>query len=159
MATASHTQAVKFLNKSPGGRRFILSFSSFEIEPAFTLPSELTFIFFKSFSERVDEIDINVYRSLEKVKAEPSEGSSFFRDCLIEWRLKGMDADSDILLTLVLLHKEYLISKLLSRLHLKARLSVEPILRQEAAGVLWNLSFDDKNSEAIAAAGGVQVLS
>jgi len=42
---------------------------------------------FKSFSERVDEIDINVYRSLEKVKAEPSEGSSFFRDCLIEWRV------------------------------------------------------------------------
>lgn len=42
---------------------------------------------FKSFSERVDEVDINVYRSLEKVKAEPSEGSSFFRDCLIEWRV------------------------------------------------------------------------
>jgi len=42
---------------------------------------------FKSFSDRVDEIDINVYRSLEKVKAEPSEGSSFFRDCLIEWRV------------------------------------------------------------------------
>ena len=32
-------------------------------------------------------------------------------------------------LPLVLLHKESLISKLLSRLHMKARLSLEPILR------------------------------
>lgn len=30
--------------------------------------------------------------------------------------------------------------------------------RQEAAGALWNLSFDDRNREAIAAAGGVQAL-
>ncbi|QHO33867.1 uncharacterized protein DS421_9g262040 [Arachis hypogaea] len=51
------------------------------------MPSLATHLLFKSFSERVDEIDINVYRSLEKVKAEPSEGSSFFRDCLIEWRV------------------------------------------------------------------------
>ncbi|XP_019461073.1 PREDICTED: protein ARABIDILLO 1-like [Lupinus angustifolius] len=29
---------------------------------------------------------------------------------------------------------------------------------QEAAGALWNLSFDDRNREAIAAAGGVQAL-
>ncbi|XP_052883459.1 protein ARABIDILLO 1-like isoform X2 [Gossypium arboreum] len=29
---------------------------------------------------------------------------------------------------------------------------------QEAAGALWNLSFDDKNREAIAAAGGVEAL-
>jgi len=42
---------------------------------------------FKSFSDRVDDIDINVYRSLHQVKAEPSEGSSFFRDCLVEWRV------------------------------------------------------------------------
>ncbi|KAK7374477.1 hypothetical protein VNO80_07907 [Phaseolus coccineus] len=31
-------------------------------------------------------------------------------------------------------------------------------VRQEAAGALWNLSFDDKNREAIAASGGVQAL-
>ena len=31
-------------------------------------------------------------------------------------------------------------------------------IRQEAAGALWNLSFDDRNREAIAAAGGVQAL-
>jgi len=43
---------------------------------------------FKSFSDRVDDIDINVYRSLHQVKAEPSEGSSFFRDCLVEWRVR-----------------------------------------------------------------------
>ncbi|KAL2332603.1 hypothetical protein Fmac_013816 [Flemingia macrophylla] len=117
MATPSHARAVKSLNKSPGRRRFV----------------------FKSFSERVDDIDINVYRSLEKVKAEPSEGSSFFRDCLIEWRELNTAEDfislyEEIMpytqtLPLVLLHKESLISKLLSRLHIKARLSLEPILR------------------------------
>ncbi|KAE8681443.1 Protein ARABIDILLO 2 [Hibiscus syriacus] len=31
-------------------------------------------------------------------------------------------------------------------------------VRQEAAGALWNLSFDEKNREAIAAAGGVEAL-
>ncbi|KAM0934264.1 putative F-box domain, armadillo-like helical, leucine-rich repeat domain superfamily [Dioscorea sansibarensis] len=31
-------------------------------------------------------------------------------------------------------------------------------VRQEAAGALWNLSFDDGNREAIAAAGGVEAL-
>ncbi|KAK2653390.1 hypothetical protein Ddye_013246 [Dipteronia dyeriana] len=31
-------------------------------------------------------------------------------------------------------------------------------VRQEAAGALWNLSFDDKNREAIATAGGVEAL-
>ncbi|KAL5973179.1 hypothetical protein ACLOJK_037206 [Asimina triloba] len=31
-------------------------------------------------------------------------------------------------------------------------------MRQEAAGALWNLSFDDRNREAIAAAGGVEAL-
>lgn len=121
MATPSHAQAVKSLNNSAGRRRFV----------------------FKSFSERVDDIDINVYRSLEKVKAEPSEGSSFFRDCLIEWRELNTAEDFISLyeetmpytqtLPLVLLHKESLISKLLSRLHIKARLSLEPILRLIAA--------------------------
>ncbi|KAJ3681822.1 hypothetical protein LUZ60_014395 [Juncus effusus] len=31
-------------------------------------------------------------------------------------------------------------------------------VRQEAAGALWNLSFDDRNREAIASAGGVEAL-
>ncbi|KAE8696833.1 Protein ARABIDILLO 1 [Hibiscus syriacus] len=31
-------------------------------------------------------------------------------------------------------------------------------VRQEASGALWNLSFDDRNREAIAAAGGVEAL-
>ncbi|KAL1225235.1 Protein ARABIDILLO 1 [Cardamine amara subsp. amara] len=31
-------------------------------------------------------------------------------------------------------------------------------VRQEAAGALWNLSFDDKNRESIAATGGVEAL-
>ncbi|KAK7386209.1 hypothetical protein VNO78_26260 [Psophocarpus tetragonolobus] len=94
---------------------------------------------FKSSSERIAEIDINAYRCLEKVKAEPSNGSTFFRDCLIEWRELNTAEDfislyEEIMpyiqtLPLLLLHKESLISKLLSRLHIKARLSLEPILR------------------------------
>lgn len=31
-------------------------------------------------------------------------------------------------------------------------------VKQEAAGALWNLSFDDKNRESIAACGGVEAL-
>jgi len=42
---------------------------------------------FKAFSQRVEEIDIDVYRSLHAVKAEPSSGSSFFIDALVEWRV------------------------------------------------------------------------
>ncbi|KAL3537064.1 hypothetical protein ACH5RR_000430 [Cinchona calisaya] len=36
--------------------------------------------------------------------------------------------------------------------------SARDSVRQEAAGALWNLSFDDRNREAIAAAGGVEAL-
>ncbi|KAE9587002.1 hypothetical protein Lalb_Chr23g0269091 [Lupinus albus] len=121
MATPSHAQAVKSLNKSPGRRRFV----------------------FKSFNDRVNDIDINVYRSLDKLKPAPSDGSSFFRDCLMEWRELNTAEDfislyEEIMpctqtLPLVLLHKESLITKLLSRLHMKARLSVDAILRLIAA--------------------------
>ncbi|XVF65313.1 hypothetical protein PTKIN_Ptkin09bG0238000 [Pterospermum kingtungense] len=121
MATPSHAQAVKSLNKSPGRRRFV----------------------FKNFSQRIDDIDINVFRSLDKIKSEPSEGSSFLRDCLIEWR--ELNTAEDFIsfygetmpfvqtLPLVLLHKELIFTKLISRLQMKARLSLEPILRLLAA--------------------------
>lgn len=56
MATPSHAHAVKSLNKSPGRRRFV----------------------FKTFSQRIEDVEIDVYRSLDKIKLEPSEGSSFF---------------------------------------------------------------------------------
>ncbi|KAF5740542.1 small subunit processome component 20 isoform X1 [Tripterygium wilfordii] len=121
MATASHAQAVKSLNKSPGRRRFV----------------------FKRFSQKLEEIDIDVYRSLDKIKSEPSEGSSFFRDCLIEWRELNTAEDfisfyEEIMpfvqtLPLVLLHKESVISKLLFRLQMNARLSIDPVLRLIAA--------------------------
>ncbi|KAL4289520.1 hypothetical protein GQ457_14G012480 [Hibiscus cannabinus] len=121
MATPSHAQAVKSLNKSQGRRRFV----------------------FKTLSQRIDDIDINVFRSLDKIKSEPSEGSSFLRDCLIEWR--ELNTAEDFIsfygetmpfvqtLPLVLLHKELIFSKLISRLQMKARLSLEPILRLLAA--------------------------
>jgi U3 small nucleolar RNA-associated protein 20 len=35
----------------------------------------------------VEEIDIDVYRSLHTLKAEPSSGSSFFLDAIVEWRV------------------------------------------------------------------------
>ncbi|XVE81263.1 hypothetical protein DITRI_Ditri15bG0049500 [Diplodiscus trichospermus] len=121
MATPSQAQAVKSLNKSPGRRRFV----------------------FKTFSQRIEDIDVNVFRSLDKIKSEPSEGSSFLRDCLIEWR--ELNTAEDFIsfygeampfvqtLPLVLLHKELIFTKLISRLQMKARLSLEPILRLLAA--------------------------
>ncbi|OMO88554.1 Down-regulated-in-metastasis protein [Corchorus olitorius] len=121
MATPAHAQAVKSLNKSPGRKRFV----------------------FKTFSQRIEDIDINVFRSLDKIKSEPSEGSSFLRDCLIEWR--ELNTAEDFIsfyaetipfvqtLPLVLLHKELIFTKLISRLQIKARLSLEPLLRLLAA--------------------------
>lgn len=44
-------------------------------------------------------------------------------------------------LPLVLLHKELIVSKLLSSLHMKARLSLEPILRY--VSLIHNLFFTD----------------
>ncbi|XP_047962279.1 small subunit processome component 20 homolog [Salvia hispanica] len=94
---------------------------------------------FKTFSQRVEEIDIDVYRSLDPLKAEPSEGSSFFRDCLIEYRELNTARDFisfyeeffPLVQTLpqIILHKKRIMKSLLSRLNMKGRLSLEPILR------------------------------
>ncbi|KAI8566257.1 hypothetical protein RHMOL_Rhmol02G0025800 [Rhododendron molle] len=65
MATAREAQAVKSLNKTPRRRRFA----------------------FKTLSQRLEEIDVDVFRSLDPLKSLLSEGSSFFRDCLVEWRV------------------------------------------------------------------------
>ncbi|KAL1538272.1 small subunit processome component 20 [Salvia divinorum] len=116
MTTPADVRTVKSLNKSTG-RRFV----------------------FKTFSQRVEEIDIDVYRSLDPVKAEPSGGSSFFRDCLIEYRKLNTAEDfisfyEEIFplaqtLPQIILQKDLIISSLLSGLNMEGRLSVEPILR------------------------------
>ncbi|XP_042033869.1 small subunit processome component 20 homolog [Salvia splendens] len=117
MATSSEARAVKSLNKSTGRRRFV----------------------FKTFSQRVEEIDIDVYRSLDPMKAEPSGGSSFFRDCLIEYRELNTAEDFisfyeeifPLVQTLpqIILQKDLIISSLMSGLKMEGRLSLEPILR------------------------------
>lgn len=48
----------------------------------------LCMVQFKTFSERIEDVDIDVYRNLDPLKAEPTEGSSFFRDCITEWRVR-----------------------------------------------------------------------
>nr|CAD1819808.1 unnamed protein product [Ananas comosus var. bracteatus] len=115
MATAQ-SHAVKCLNTSTGGKRFV----------------------FKSFYQRVEEIDIDVFRSLEPVKLEPSSGSSFFRESLLQWRELNTAEDfisfyekmMPLVQTLpqIILHRELIFSELLKRLNMKARLSLEPIL-------------------------------
>ncbi|KAI4375205.1 hypothetical protein MLD38_013104 [Melastoma candidum] len=121
MATPSHARAVKSLNTGPGRRRFV----------------------FKSFSQRLDDVEIDVYRSLDRVKPDPSDGSSFSRDCLLEWR--ELNTAEDFIsyyeqtlplvqnLPLILLHKDAIVSSLLDRLRLDARLSLEPLLRSLVA--------------------------
>ncbi|KAK1375649.1 DRIM domain-containing protein [Heracleum sosnowskyi] len=121
MATATEAQAVKSLNTSAGRRRFV----------------------FKKFSQRVEDIDIDVYRSLHSLNSEPSSGSTFFRDCLVEWRELNTAEDfisfyEEMLplvqtLPQIILQKDLIFLKLLSRLQFKARLSLEPILRMIAA--------------------------
>ncbi|KAM7258000.1 hypothetical protein ACFE04_013741 [Oxalis oulophora] len=109
---------------------------------------------FKTLSQRIQDIHINVYRSLDKLKTHPSHGSSFFRDCLVEWRELNTAEDfisfyEEMLplvqtLPLVLLHKDLILSKLLSRLHMKARLSLEPLL--SLIGVLSRDLLEDFKS-------------
>jgi U3 small nucleolar RNA-associated protein 20 len=122
MATSADARAVKSLNTSEGRKRFV----------------------FKSASQRTNDIDnISNYRNLDKVKAEPSEGSTFFRDCLIEWRELNTAEDFILFyeemlpsvqsLSLIIMQKERIFSNLVSRLQMKARLSLEPILRLIAA--------------------------
>ncbi|KAL9664606.1 hypothetical protein QQ045_020011 [Rhodiola kirilowii] len=121
MATPAHAVAVKSLNQSSGRQRFV----------------------FKPFSQRIEDIDIDVYRSLHPLQAEPSEGSCFVRDCLLEWKELNIAEDFSAVseeitplvqtLPLVLLHKDLILNKLVSRLIIKARLSLEPILRLIAA--------------------------
>ncbi|KAL6615458.1 hypothetical protein ACP70R_037728 [Stipagrostis hirtigluma subsp. patula] len=122
MATPSYAAAVKCLNTSSASRK------------RFT---------FKTFSQRVEEIDIDVYRSLHAVKAEPSSGSSFFLDALMEWRELNTAEDFisfyeemiPLVQTLpqIILHREKIFSALLQRVNMSARLSLEPILMLIAA--------------------------
>ncbi|EES00968.2 hypothetical protein BDA96_03G215700 [Sorghum bicolor] len=121
MATPSYA-AVKCLNTSSSSRK---RFS------------------FKSFSQRVEEIDIDVYRSLHTLKAEPSSGSSFFLDAIVEWRELNTAEDFisfyeemiPLVQTLpqIVLHREKLFSALVQRVNMSARLSLEPILMLIAA--------------------------
>ncbi|GER48680.1 small subunit processome component 20-like protein [Striga asiatica] len=121
MATLSDARAVKSLNNSAGRRRFV----------------------FKTIAQRIEEIDINVYRRLDPLIAEPSEGSSFFRDTLVQYRELNTAEDFiavyEELLPLVqtlpqiILQKDFILSSLLSRMTMEARLSQEPILRLIAA--------------------------
>ncbi|KAK3010833.1 hypothetical protein RJ639_012410 [Escallonia herrerae] len=94
---------------------------------------------FKTFSQRIEDIDIDVFRSLDPLELEPAEGSSFFRDCLVQWRELNTAEDfisfyeemMPLVQTLpqIILQKELILSKLLSRLQIEGRLSLEPILR------------------------------
>ncbi|XP_020586518.1 small subunit processome component 20 homolog [Phalaenopsis equestris] len=120
MAT-SQSQAVKCLNTTTTGRRFV----------------------FKSFSQRVEEINIDVFRSLEQVKSEPKDGSSFFREALLHWRelctaedfISFYEEMMPLVQTLpqIILHKEFIFSELVRRLQVRAKLSLEPILMLIAA--------------------------
>ncbi|CAN7082081.1 unnamed protein product [Brassica oleracea var. botrytis] len=122
MATPADARAVKSLNTSGGRKKFV----------------------FKNLAQKVNEIDISgFFKSLEKVKPEPSEGSSFFRDCLVE--LRELNTADDFIsfyeemlpfvqtLPLVIEQKEIIFTKLVSRLQMDARLSLDAILRLIAA--------------------------
>ncbi|XP_031478045.1 uncharacterized protein LOC116249069 [Nymphaea colorata] len=114
------SQPIKSLNTGPGRRRFV----------------------FKTFSQRLEDVDVNVFRSLEPVKPEPAQGSTFFKDALVYWRELNTAEDfisvyeevMPLVQTLpqILLHKENLVSKLLEKIHMQAKLSLEPLLRLTA---------------------------
>ncbi|EOA25292.1 hypothetical protein CARUB_v10018607mg [Capsella rubella] len=119
MATCADSRAVKSLNNFEGKKRFV----------------------FKNFAERVADIEIKVlkvFRSLHKVKDEPSQGSTYLKDCLVEFRELNTAAGfisfyEEMLpfvqtLPLVVLHQDLIFSKLVSALHMNARFSLEAFL-------------------------------
>ena len=55
---------------------------------------------FKSFAQRIEELDIDVYHSLDTIKSEPSSGSSFF---LTASFIGGYVNEPDIVVFLLLL--------------------------------------------------------
>ncbi|XP_024539706.1 small subunit processome component 20 homolog isoform X1 [Selaginella moellendorffii] len=92
---------------------------------------------FKSFAERIEDIDIDVFHSLDAVKAQPTaEGASFFYESLIQWRELNAAADfielyGELLplvqtLPQLLLHKATVINRLVSSLKASS-LSLEPV--------------------------------
>ncbi|KAK8959123.1 hypothetical protein KSP40_PGU003577 [Platanthera guangdongensis] len=115
MATTQH-QAVKCLNTSTSRQRFM----------------------FKTFSQRVNEIEIDVFHSLQPFNSEPKADSSFFRDALLYW--KELNTAEDFIsfyevimpfvqtLPQIILHKEHIFSELVGRLQMRAKLSLEPLL-------------------------------
>ncbi|KAI3984708.1 hypothetical protein MKX01_039325 [Papaver californicum] len=121
MATAAESTAVKSLNTGPGRKRFT----------------------FKNLAQRMEDIDIDVYKNYDTRKSEPSEGSTYVKDCLVEWR--ELNTAEDFIsfyeemmpwvqtLPQVLQMKDGILTKLLNRLQLQARLSLQPILRLIAA--------------------------
>ncbi|GJX79607.1 small subunit processome component 20 homolog isoform X1 [Tanacetum coccineum] len=118
MASQADARAVKTLNTGPGKQRHT----------------------FKTHLQKIAEIDPvkDVYRSTERVRAEPSEHSSFFLASLHHWRLHNTAEDfisfyEEMLpfvqtLPEVIHRKEEILSQLLSRLHMKGRLSIEAII-------------------------------
>ncbi|KAJ0257757.1 hypothetical protein HA466_0085710 [Hirschfeldia incana] len=124
MATLADSRAVKSLNNSGGTNTFV-----------FKKPSE-------KMQKAKTEV-VSVFKSLEKVKAEPSQGSTFLKDCLLELRELNI-ADHFITfyeemlpfvqtLPLGISQKEIIFSKLVSGLHMEARLSLQAFLELVAA--------------------------
>ncbi|KAL3687831.1 hypothetical protein R1sor_014140 [Riccia sorocarpa] len=110
------SRVIKSLNTGAGPKRFV----------------------FKTFAQRVEEVDVDVFRSLSPIQFEPTSGSSFFHENLVRWRELNCAADfNDVYyellplvqtLPLLLLHKDTIINSLLSRVRMSAILSLEPIL-------------------------------
>ncbi|RID46506.1 hypothetical protein BRARA_I03160 [Brassica rapa] len=119
MATPADSRAVKSLNNSQGTNKFV----------------------FKKVGEKMEDTKtevVNVFKSLEKVKAEPSQGSTFLKDRLVELReLNTTEHFTKFYeemfpfvqtLPLVISQKEIVFSKLVSGLHMEARLSLGAFL-------------------------------
>eukprot|EP00879_Flechtneria_rotunda_P031987 GHRR01035128.1.p1 GENE.GHRR01035128.1~~GHRR01035128.1.p1 ORF type:complete len:141 (+),score=38.63 GHRR01035128.1:266-688(+) len=93
---------------------------------------------FKTLAERINEVDVDVYRRVGKVCSTPSHGATcFVQESLAEWR--ELNAARDWLdverklrplaqsLPLLLHHKQQVLDVLLSSLRPQAALSLPPV--------------------------------
>ncbi|GJP54710.1 hypothetical protein CLOM_g13761 [Closterium sp. NIES-68] len=94
---------------------------------------------FKSFTRQVEEAQVDVFRSLAPTQQQPSPGcSSFFQQALLHWRELSAAVDFNEVhskvaplvasLPQLVFHRHRLVAALLARLHMRAALSLQPIL-------------------------------
>lgn len=115
MATPADSRAVKSLNYSQGTNKFVVRLlvpvsCNYRFRKFTEFVCLCGCMQFKKVGEKMEDTKtevVNVFKSLEKVKAEPSQGSTFLKDRLVELRV--CYSDQSFNLSSIVLYPTYYI--------------------------------------------------